>query len=315
MKLVILDGYTLNPGDLNFDKLNELAEVTVYDRTPPEQVIERIGDAEIIFTNKTIISKEIIEATSLKYIGLLSTGVNVVDLETAKEHGIIVTNVPAYSTDAVAQITFALLLEMTHHVGEHTKGIHEGEWVRSKDFCYWNFPLFELKDKTIGLIGYGSIGQAVSKIAVAFGMNVIFYNRSKKTETENCKQVELDYLLENADIISLHCPLTEQTQDLINKNTIDKMKDGVIILNTSRGGVLNEQDVVNGLESGKISYVGVDVVSVEPMKENNPLLKAKNCFITPHIAWAPFETRQRLLGIVIENLKGFLDNKPQNVVN
>lgn len=315
MKLIILDGYTLNPGDLSFDKLNELAEVTVYDRTPPEKVIERIGDAEMILTNKTIITKEIMDATSLKYIGLLSTGVNVVDLDAAKEKGITITNVPAYSTDAVAQLTFALLLEMCHHVGDHSKGVHDGEWVKSKDFCYWNYPLFELKGKTMGLIGYGEIGQAVSKIATAFGLNIIFYNRSKKTENENCKQVELEYLLNNSDIISLHCPYTDETFEIINKNTISKMKDGVILINTSRGPLLNELDVANGLKNKKISYAGVDVVSIEPMKEDNPLLNAPNCFITPHIAWAPSETRQRLLNVVVENLKGFLNGTTQNVVS
>lgn len=314
MKLVILDGYTLNPGDLSFEKLNELSDVTIYDRTPPEQVIERIGDAELILTNKTIITNEIIEATNLKYIGLLSTGVNVVDTTFAKQKGIVVTNVPAYSTDAVAQLTFALLLNHCHHVADHSHGVYEGEWTKSKDFCYWNFPLIELKDKTIGLIGYGAIGQAVSKIATAFGLNVIFYNRSKKPETESCKQVSLQKLLENADIISLHCPYTDETFEIINKDTISQMKDGVVLLNTSRGPLLNEQDVSNALILGKIGFLGVDVVSVEPILATNPLLKAPNCTITPHIAWAPVETRQRLLDTVIANLTGFLNGTPQNVV-
>lgn len=316
-KLVILDGYTLNPGDLSFDKLNQLVSqnVTVYDRTPPELVIERIGDAEFILTNKTLITKDVLAATSLKYIGLLSTGVNVVDLEVARQKGIVITNVPAYSTDAVAQLTFALLLNACHHVADHSKGVHDGEWVKSKDFCYWNFPLIELKGKTIGLIGYGAIGQAVSKIATAFGINVIFYNRSQKSETENCKQVTLQDLLTNSDIISLHCPYTDETFEIINKTTISQMKDGVFLLNTSRGPLLNEQDVADALKSGKIGYLGVDVVVVEPMKADNPLLKAPNCCITPHIAWAPVETRQRLLDIVIQNLDGFLKGSPQNVVS
>ncbi len=315
IKLVILDSYTLNPGDLSFDRLHELAEVTIYDRTSPEKVIERIGDAELIFTNKTLITKEIIEATSIKYIGLLSTGADAVDHKSAKEKGIIVSNVPSYSTDAVAQMTFALLLEACNHVGEHSNGVHNGDWVKSKDFCYWNYPLTELKGKTIGLIGYGAIGQAVSKIAIAFGMNVIFYRRSKIGDTENCKQVELEYLLKNADIVSLHCPFNQETSEMINQSTINDMRDGVILLNTSRGRLLNEQDVVDALNSGKISYLGIDVVSTEPMKSDNPLLNCKNCFITPHIAWAPRETRQRLLNIVEDNLISYLNNKPQNIAN
>lgn len=314
MKLVILDGYTLNPGDLSFDKLNEIAEVIVYDRTPPELVIERIGNAEFILTNKTIITNEVLDATKLKYIGLLSTGVNVVDTKYSRNLGITVTNVPAYSTDAVAQFTFALLLNACHHVADHSRGVHDGEWCRSADFCYWNSPLIELKGKTIGLIGFGAIGQAVANIALAFGMNVIFFNRSQKP-SENCTQVSLEELLSNADIISLHCPFTDETHEIINQNTISQMKDGVFLLNTSRGPLLNEQDVADALQSGKISYLGVDVVSVEPMKQYNPLLQAKNSCITPHIAWAPKETRERLLGIVVDNLKGFISGNPQNVVN
>lgn len=315
MKLVILDGYTLNPGDLSFDKLKEFADITIYDRTPPELVIERIGDAELILTNKTIISKEVLEATNLKYIGILATGFNVVELDIAKEKGIVVSNVPAYSTDAVAQFTFALLLEMCHHVGAHSDGVQAGDWVNSKDFCYWNYPLIELKGKTIGLIGFGQIGQATAKLATAFGLNVLFYNRSKKDEPQNCKQVELDYLLNNADIVSIHCPLTEQTRELINKDTIAKMKDGVLLINTSRGPLLNENDVANALISGKIAYAAVDVISVEPMQETNPLLEIPNCIITPHIAWAATETRQRMMDITNENVKQFLNNTPQNVVN
>lgn len=314
MKLVILDGYTLNPNDLSFDKLNELAEVTVYDRTSPEKIIERIGDAELILTNKTIITKEILEATNLKYIGLLSTGVDAVNTVVAQELGITVTNVPAYSTDAVAQFTFGLLLEICHHIGEHSKGVHNGDWVKSKDFCYWNYPLIELKGKTMGLIGYGAIGQAVSKIAIAFGMNVIFHNRSKKTESENCKQVSFEELLAKSDIISLHCPFNQDTNKIINKQTLSQMRDGVILLNTSRGPLLHEQDVADALNNSKISYLGVDVVSVEPMKDDNPLLNCKNCYITPHIAWAPHETRQRLLNVVEQNLKSYLNGTPQNVV-
>lgn len=315
MKLVILDGYTLNPGDLSFDKLNQLAEVTVYDRTPPELVVERIGDAEFILTNKVIITEEIIKATSLKYIGLMSTGVNVVDPEIARKYGIVVTNIPAYSTDAVAQFTFALILNMCHHVADHSRGVYEGEWTNSKDFCYWNYPLIELKGKTMGIIGYGAIGQATAKIATAFGLNVIFHNRSKKPESDNCKQVSLENLLANSDIISLHCPYTKETEEIINARTIAQMKDGVTLINTSRGALLNEQDTADALINGKIAYLGVDVVSVEPIKEDNPLLKAPNCCITPHIAWAAVETRQRLLDTLLGNLNGYLNQTPQNVVN
>lgn len=318
MKIVVLDGYTLNPGDLSWDGLSQIGELIVYDRTPAEKIIERIGDAQIVLTNKVLLTREILMQTpSVKYIGVIATGYNVVDITAAKELGMIVTNVPAYSTASVAQLVFALILELCHHVGEHNKVIHSGAWTNSIDFSFWNYPLIELSGKTLGIIGFGAIGQAVADIAVTFGMNVLFYNRSKnpELETDKVKCAQLEEVLSKSDFISLHCPLTEETKALINKNTISKMKDGAFLINTSRGGVLVEQDVAEALNTGKLAGAGVDVVSVEPIKEDNPLLKAKNCIITPHFAWATKEARIRLMDTLIKNIKAFIDNKPINVVN
>tara|TARA_R110002050_G_scaffold83889_8_gene179292 strand:+ start:327 stop:1289 length:963 start_codon:yes stop_codon:yes gene_type:complete len=320
MKIVVLDGYTLNPGDLSWEDLKNHGDLVVYDRTPfnSEEIIKRIGNAEIVYTNKTPLPKDVIhKAENLKYIGVLATGYNVVDVETAKESGIIVTNVPAYSTVSVAQFTMALLLEMCHHIGNHNNAVKKGEWEQSPDFCFWNSPLIELEGKTLGIIGFGSIGQATAKIAQAFGLNILFNNRSKKPELESvsCKQVELDGLFSKSDIISLHCPLFESTEGIINSKNILKMKDGVMIINTARGGLVVEQDLSDALNSGKVSCAAVDVVSEEPIKADNPLLKAKNCIITPHIAWAPKEARTRLMHVTVENLEAFLKGNPINVVN
>lgn len=320
MKIVVLDGYTLNPGDLSWEKISGFGELEVFDRTDfnPKNVLKAIGNAEIVFTNKTPLPMEVLsKAPNLKYIGVLATGFNVVDVAAAKELGITVTNVPVYSTKAVAQFTMALLLEMCHHVGSHNYEVQNGLWTKSIDFCFWNSPLIELSGKTLGIIGFGRIGQETAKIAQAFGLNILAYNRSKKLElqSDTCKYVELDELLKTSDIISLHCPMSESTQGMINKDSIAKMKDGVMIINTSRGGLINEADLTDALNSGKVGYAAVDVVSAEPIKADNPLLKANNCIITPHIAWAPKESRSRLMETTAENLEAYLKGTPKNVVN
>lgn len=318
MKIVVLDGYTLNPGDLTWKGLENIGQLTVYDRTPESKIIDRIGDAEIVFTNKTPLTREIFEkAPQIRYVGVLATGYNVVDIEAAKDKGIVVTNIPTYGTDAVAQYTFALLLEMCHHVWAHSEAVKQGAWTRSLDFCFWNYPLIELAGKTMGIIGLGRIGRSVARIAQAFGLSVLAYDEypNKELETDTLRYVDLEELLANSDVISLHCPLFESTQGIINKDTIAKMKDGVMIINTSRGPLIIDQDLADALNSGKVSGAALDVVSVEPIEESNPLLKAKNCIITPHIAWAPKESRERLMNIAVDNLEKFLNGNPVNVVN
>jgi glycerate dehydrogenase len=317
MKIVVLDGYTLNPGDLSWEGLRALGDFTVYDRTPEEKVVERIGDAEIVFVNKVNITREILEQTNIKYIGVLATGYNVVDIDAAREKGIPVSNIPTYGTASVAQMVFALLLEVCHHVGDHDAAVKIGEWTHKTDFCFWNYPLIELADKTMGIIGYGRIGQSTGQIAQAFGMKVLAYNQhpNKALESDTLKFVGLDEIFAKSDIISLHCPLLESTKGIINKDSIDKMRDGVIIINTSRGPLIVEEDLAEALNSGKIYAAGVDVVSVEPIEADNPLLKAKNIFITPHIAWAPIESRERLMNIAVNNLVTFIKGKPENIVN
>ena len=317
MKIVILDGYTENPGDLSWGDLEALGELTVYDRTPKDEILSRIGNAEIIITNKTPLTRETINACpGIKYIGILATGYNVVDIDAAKEKGIPVTNIPTYGTDAVGQFAIALLLEICHHIGHHNRSVHDGKWEKSIDFCYWDFPLIELAGKTMGIVGFGRIGQATARIAKAFGMNIIAFDGN---ETDSGKElgtyVGMDELLAKSDVISLHVPLFPSTENLINKDSIAKMKPGVIILNTSRGPLINEQDLADALNSGKVYAAAVDVVSTEPIKGDNPLLKAKNCIITPHIAWAPKESRQRLLDIAVDNVKSFIGGSTQNVVN
>lgn len=320
MKIVVLDGYTLNPGDLSWGGIEKHGNLTVHERTDfnPENVIKTIGDADIVYTNKTPLPKEVLEKVpSVKFIGVLATGYNVVDVTTAKKLGILVTNVPIYGTQAVAQFTLALVLELCHHIGNHSEAVQQGDWTRSPDFCFWNSPLIELDGKTMGIIGFGRIGQATAKIAQAFGLNILFYNRSKKPEleTDTCKYVELDELLRESDVISLHCPLFESTEGIINKDSIATMKDGVMIINTSRGGLIVEDELRDALNSGKVAAAAVDVVSTEPIKPDNPLLSAKNCIITPHIAWAPKESRSRLMQTTVDNLKAYLNGKPVNVVN
>lgn len=315
MKIVVLDGYTLNPGDLTWEPLEALGEVTVYDRTPAEQVIERIGEAAVVFTNKTPITEQVIEKTNLKYIGVLATGYNVVDVAAAQKAGVTVTNIPTYGTDAVAQFAIALLLEMCHHVGAHSDGVRKGEWAGSKDWCYWNYPLIELAGKTFGVIGFGKIGQATGKIASALGMRVIYFDQYPAPDCMFAQQVTLEELLRSADVISLHCPLFESTKGIINAQTIAKMKQGVFLLNTSRGPLVVEEDVAAALRSGKIAGAAMDVVSTEPIQEDNPLLQAPNCILTPHIAWATKEARLRLMNIAAKNLSAYQQGNPVNTVN
>ena len=320
MKIVILDGYTENPGDLSWDELGKLGELTVYDRTSltdEDEAIARIGDAEVVFTNKTPITKKVIDACpNMKMISMLATGYNVVDYVYAKEKGIPVTNVPSYGTAAVGQFAIAMLLEICHHVAYHSQTVHEGKWEKSIDWCYWDYPLIELEGKTIGIIGFGRIGQAEGRIAKALGMNVVVYdlypNDSGRAIAE---YVDLDTLYARADVISLHCNLTPENTGMINKDSIAKMKDGVILINNARGQLIHEQDVADALNSGKMGAAGLDVVYTEPIRADNPLLKAKNCIITPHISWAPKESRQRIMDTAVENVKAYLAGAPINVVN
>jgi glycerate dehydrogenase len=320
MQIVILDGNTLNPGDLNWDGIRKYGALTVYDRIDisPRNVVKTIGAAEIVFTNKTPLPREVLDKVpGVRYIGVLATGYNVVDTDAAKDRGIVVTNIPAYGTSSVAQHTIALLLEICHHVGAHSDAVSKGEWTKNADFCFWNYPLIELAGKTMGLIGFGRIGQATARIGQALGLNILAFDsqQDKELERESCKYSSLDTLFEQSDIISLHCPLFDSTRGIINKQSIARMKDGVIILNTSRGPLIVEQDLVEALDSGKVSAAAVDVVSAEPIRPNNPLLKARNCIITPHIAWAPKESRKRLMDTAVSNLGEFLDGNPINVVN
>lgn len=318
MKIVVLDGYTLNPGDLSWDSLKKLGTLTVYDRTEEEKAAKRIGDAELIFTNKTPVSNKTMEACpNLKFIGVLATGYNVVDIEAASKRGITVTNIPSYATDAVAQYVFALLLELCHHVGEHSDSVKAGDWERSRDFCYWNEPLIELHGKTMGIVGFGRIGQKTAQIANAFGMNVLVFtpHPDKNQDSVHLRFVLLEELLKKSDVISLHCPLTPQSEKIINKETILKMKPHVMIINTSRGPLINEQDLYEALVSGKVSGAAADVVSSEPIRSENPLLNAPNIILTPHIAWAPKEARERLMNTAVSNLESYLRGEPVNVVN
>lgn len=317
MKIVVLDGYTLNPGDLSWEGFENLGELTVYERTPDDKVLERIIDADVVITNKTTVSKETIAACpKIKYIGVLATGYNIVDVEAARERGIPVSNIPVYGTTAVAQMVFALLLEICHHAAAHSDAVHKGDWANNPDWCFWNYPLIELAGKTMGVVGFGRIGQNTARIAAAFGMKVLAYDEyPSDAGREFGEYVSFDELLAKSDVIALHCPLFPSTQGIINKNSIAKMKDGVILINNSRGPLVVEQDLTDALNSGKVFAAGLDVVSTEPIREDNPLLKAKNCFITPHISWAPKESRKRLMDIAVENLKSFIEGKLINVVN
>lgn len=318
MKIVVLDGYTLNPGDISWEGLEALGDVTVYDRTKAEDIVARIGDAEAVYTNKTPITKETLDACpNIKFIGVLATGYNIVDVDAAKEKGIPVSNIPTYGTAAVSQFAIALLLELCHHIGEHSDAVKAGEWTNNADWCFWKHPLVELAGKTMGIIGFGRIGQDTGKIAQALGMKVLAFDSFKKPEleSETCHYADLDTLLAESDVISLHCPLFPSTEGIINKDNIAKMKDGVMIINDSRGPLIVEEDLRDALNSGKVAGAALDVVSTEPIQMDNPLLDAKNVILTPHIAWAPKESRQRLMDIAVANLKAFQDGEAQNVVN
>ena len=320
MKIVILDGYTVNHGDLSWDGLKDFGELTVYDRTPkdPETLLSRIGDAEAVLENKINMSREIMDACpNLKYIGEIATGYNNVDVAAAREKGIVVTNIPAYSTNSVAQLAIALLLEICHHAAHHNDLVHQGAWTSCADSMFYDhtYPLIELAGKTLGIIGFGQIGQSVARLARAMGMHGIAHSRSVREEGKALAEyVSLDELFARADVISLHCPLFPETKNIINAENIAKMKDGVIILNTSRGPLINEADLAAALKSGKVYAAGVDVVSEEPMRADNPLLTAPNCFITPHMAWMPTEARTRLIDIAVNNLRAFISGNPINNV-
>lgn len=320
MKIVILDGYTENPGDLSWDELEKMGNLTVYDRTPQtdrSEIIARIGDADAIFTNKVPIDAEIInDCPNLRFIGVLATGYNIIDIAATKKSNITVTNIPTYGTAAVGQFAIALLLEICHHIGHHSEAVHAGRWEKSPDWSFWDYPLIELSGKTMGIIGLGRIGLATGRIARAMGMGVIVTDEYHSADGEAiAKYVQLDELLSASDVIALHCPLSPSTQGIINKQSIAKMKDGVIIINNSRGQLIIEQDLADALNSGKVHAAGIDVVSIEPINGDNPLLKAKNCIITPHISWAPKESRQRLMDIAAENLRRWISGEPINVVS
>ena len=317
MTIVILDGYALNPGDLSWDFLNQFGSVTIYDRTPEDQIVSRIGDADIVILNKCPVTAATLDACpGIKLICVLATGYNVVDTAAAKAHGIPVCNVPDYGTSAVAQFTFALLLELCHRVVHHGETVRAGKWCDCPDFCYWDTPQMELAGKTMGIIGFGRIGRAVGRIAKAFGMNVIAYNRSQCEEGKAIgKYVSLEQLLATADVISLHCPLSSENTGMIGADAIAKMKDGAILLNTARGPLVDETALRAALESGKLRAAACDVISQEPMKANNPLKDAPNCIVTPHMAWAPIESRKRIQDCTERSIRAFLDGKPINTVN
>lgn len=317
MKIVILDGFTLNPGDLSWNEFEALGEVIVYDRTSKDEILERSKDAEILITNKTPIDKELIHnLPKLKYVGVLATGYNVVDIRAAAERNIVVTNVPAYSTKSVAQMVFALILELAINVGLHSEAVRRMEWSRSPDFSFWKTPLIELDGLTLGIIGYGQIGREVAKLGNAFGMKILVNTRSEITEPESyITGISFDDIFGLSDIVTLHLPLTDVSKNMITKTQFAEMKNSAFIINTSRGPIVNEDDLAEVLNSGKIAGAGLDVLSSEPPSENNPLLKAKNCIITPHIAWATQAARKRLMSVAVNNIKTFIEGQPQNIVN
>jgi glycerate dehydrogenase len=307
MKIIVLDGYGLNPGDLTWEGFEELGELTVYDRTSPSELLERAAGAEALVTNKTLITSENMDALpDLKYIGVLATGYNVVDIDAAKARGIVVTNIPAYSTASVAQMVFAHILNITQRVGYYADENKRGRWTKNADFCYWDTHLVELQGKKMGIVGFGNIGQATARIAQAFGMEVCVYSSKPQFALPSgIKKMEMDELFEECDVVSLHCPLTPDTKEMVNANRLSKMKPNAILINTGRGPLINEQDLADALNEGKIAAAGLDVLSVEPSVEGNPLLGARNCFITPHIAWATLEARTRLMDIAVQNLKSY----------
>ena len=318
MKIVVLDGHTLNPGDLSWEALHQLGDVTIYDRTPYDKIVERSLGAEVLLTNKTPLDAATLnQLPDLKYVGVLATGYNIVDTAVCKQRGIPVSNVPGYGTGAVAQFVFALMLELCLHVQKHSDAVFEGKWAKSVDFCFWDYPLVELAGKTLGIIGFGTIGQKVADIAAAFDMQIIAHSRTQtdQSQRKNFKWVSVDELLAQSDVVSIHCPLTPETQGLINAENLRKMKSSAFLINTSRGSIVNDADLAGALNNNVIAGAGIDVLSKEPPPADNPIFKAKNCIITPHIAWAAQEARARLMGIAIDNLKSFIAGKPANVVN
>ncbi|TLV00435.1 D-2-hydroxyacid dehydrogenase [Dyadobacter luticola] len=315
MNITILDGYTLNPGDLDWAPIINLGEVNIYDRSKTDEIVERAVDSEIVLVNKVVLSEATLsQLPKLKYIGVMATGYNNIDIAAARKHNIIVTNVKAYGPASVAQQTFALLLSLVNHAELHSQSVFAGEWAASKDFCYWKTPLIELAGKTMGLIGLGDIGSQVAAIARAFGMKVIAY-RKNPVETEGVEMVSLDEIFTQSDVLSLHCPLTDDTREIVNRMTLSMMKLSAFLLNTGRGPLIQENDLAEALKNGTIAGAGLDVLSVEPPKADNPLLSAPNCIITPHVAWATFEARKRLLRMVADNMEGFIYGNPVNVVS
>ncbi len=315
MQIVILDGYALNPGDLDWKRIQKLGKCTVYDRTPPEKIVERSTNADAVFINKVILDKDVISRLpGLKFIGILATGYNVVDIKAANEAGIVVTNIPSYSTESVAQMVFSHILNFVQNVSSHAASVRLGEWAKSRDFSYHLTPQTELAGKTLGIIGFGQIGSTVAKIGLAFGMKVIFNNRSKKVAPGGIVRTDLDELLRTSDFISINCPLTAENEKFINKVSIEKMKRTVFLVNTGRGALIDEYDLAEALNTGRIAGAGLDVLAKEPPDRDNPLVSARNCYITPHIAWATSESRNRLMEIAAENLKSFMEGNPKNVV-
>ncbi len=316
MKIVVLDGYAANPGDVSWEAMQSLGELTVYDRTAPDEVLERVAEADAVLTNKVVITAAMMaQLPALKYIGVLATGYNVVDVKAAREQGIIVTNIPAYSTDSVAQLTFAHILNITHRVGHYASQNRQGRWSSNPDFVYWDTPLIELSGKTMGIVGLGSIGMKVATIARQFGMDVFALTSKNSSDLpQGLQKTTLDGLLAISDVLSLHCPLTDDTYHLIDAKALSKMKPGAILINTGRGPLVDEEAVAKALDSGQLMAYGADVMSVEPPQPSNPLLRCPNAYLTPHIAWATFEARQRLMQIAVDNLQCFIDGQPQNVV-
>lgn len=316
MNIVILDAFTTNPGDLDWNRLQSMGNLTVYDKTEERDILTRAEAAELVLTNKTPLSGDTLrQLPKCRYIGTLSTGYNIIDLETARALRIPVCNVPAYCTKAVAQMTFALLFELTNQVDLHSRSVHDGEWCESPHFCYWKIPLVELEHKTMGIVGFGAIGQAVAQVALALGMKVLVNSRTRRVLPEGCRWVELEQLFRQSDVVSIHCPLTDQTKNLINENTLAMMKPNALLINTSRGPVIQEKDLADALNMGVIAGAALDVLASEPPSKENPLLSANNCIITPHIAWAAKDSRKRLIDTVADNVEAFLQGRPQNVVN
>ena len=313
--IVVLDGFTVNPGDLDWSPLRALGDCCIYDRTPDDKVVHRACGAQVVLTNKTVLSREVLESLpDLRYIGVLATGYNVVDLQAAAEREMVVTNVPGYSTPSVAQLVFALILELTHHVGHHAQTVRDGRWSASTDFCYWEYPLLELAGKTLGIVGYGQIGRSVAQIGRAFGMRIIAPPRTARPLADDLELVALDDLFRQADVVSLHCPLSVETRGMVSAARLSLMKPSAFLINTSRGPLVVEHDLAEALNAGRLAGAGLDVLALEPPTPDNPLLQARNCLVTPHIGWASLAARRRLLEVVVANLRGFLEGKPQNVV-